>query len=413
VIAFFTTIIVKPAFAADVESAGNSVSRRDIPHREVAFLPIIAFSSDTGMQLGAMGQMARFEPNRRPYAYRLQMQLAASIKDGPNGLEAPFHDDYLRFDFPGYPHAGQRLALKLGFQRYVGLGYYGFGNESKVDIPVPDPSSGRYTSYPSSIFTLESALQQNLGVPYVRGVVRLATGLRRTGVYSESLLAKDIAQKSIEGLGTESTISFGVGVVLDTRDHETFPTRGMFHDVFASGTYLASDLRGFARITTTTRFYWAPAGKYLVIAVRALADVLAGQAPFTQEASYGGLNGAYGPGGPNAVRGIAVGRFIGKTKAIGNVEVRSLPINIAISDQYFELGGALFVDAGRVWSGTLKGNTSADGTDLGIHVGVGGGPRIRWGDSFLLRFDLAYAPNAGISGRDGTTGFYVTGDVPF
>ena len=33
-----------------------------------------------------------------------------------------------------------------------------------------------------------------------------------------------------------------------------------------------------------------------------------------------------------------------------------------------------------------------DGPDWRLHWGVGGGPRLRWGDALLIRADFAYAP---------------------
>jgi hypothetical protein len=90
------------------------------------------------------------------------------------------------------------------------------------------------------------------------------------------------------------------------------------------------------------------------------------------------------------VRGIPQGRLAGKSKAIANLEVRSFLLPFAIGSQRFVLGAVAFADAGRVWTHALSGS-ERDG-DFRLHWGAGGGPRVRWGDSLLIRADVAYAP---------------------
>jgi hypothetical protein len=46
---------------------------------------------------------------------------------------------------------------------------------------------------------------------------------------------------------------------------------------------------------------------------------------------------------------------------------------------------------GRVWTGAFFSSGESDGP-FRLHWGAGGGPRLRWGDSLVIRADVAYAP---------------------
>jgi hypothetical protein len=58
------------------------------------------------------------------------------------------------------------------------------------------------------------------------------------------------------------------------------------------------------------------------------------------------------------------------------------------------LGVAAFVDSGRTWTELGRSNPALDGTGLGLKVGLGGGLRLQQGRTMLLRFDVAWSPDA-------------------
>jgi hypothetical protein len=76
-------------------------------------------------------------------------------------------------------------------------------------------------------------------------------------------------------------------------------------------------------------------------------------------------------------------------------------------------GAAAFVDAGRVWADFEGGDVDVLGPDgavdrrplddglAGFELGVGGGLRLRWGETFIIRLDAAYSPTLD------TFGFYI------
>jgi hypothetical protein len=126
------------------------------------------------------------------------------------------------------------------------------------------------------------------------------------------------------------------------------------------------------------------------LTARVLGDVAFGSLPLIELARYGGVEGGSGPGGTRGIRGVPQGRLAGKSKLIGNLEVRSFLLPFSIGSQRFCLGVVGFADVGRVWADAFSAS-SADGS-FRLHWGVGGGPRVRWGDSLLIRADISYAP---------------------
>ncbi len=77
------------------------------------------------------------------------------------------------------------------------------------------------------------------------------------------------------------------------------------------------------------------------------------------------------------------------------------------SGQRFRLGASGFLDGGRLWAENGS-RSDLDGDGLGLKWGAGGGPRLRWGESVLLRIDVAYSPSAADVHPFAPVAFYVT-----
>lgn len=399
--------VAAPSVADPALAPSPPVDRRDVSHSEVAVLPAFGVSSDTGVLLGAFVQTVRFEPDARPYAGRLQAQLAASVLDGPDGLELPLHDDYLGIDRPGFPWPSARLGAELAYVRQANVGYYGVGNaaatEARADL----------TRFAAETVELRANLQQELHGRRLRVWFGGAFALAEVTPPGDGLLARDVASGAAPpGVGRYARTVLTLGFLADGRDHETVPTRGVAWD--ASVRWAPGGLGDYryAGAASTVRAYTPLAGDRLVLASRLVVDVLAGDAPLVELGRFGGVRSLPGPGGAYGIRGLPQNRLLGKTKAFGNVELRSLflPFSTdALGDM--TAGAAAFADAGRVWTRTFAADPARD--DGRVHAGFGGGPRLRWGDSFLLRADLAFAPRADAAGTGTAVGFYLTGDSAF
>ena len=68
-------------------------------------------------------------------------------------------------------------------------------------------------------------------------------------------------------------------------------------------------------------------------------------------------------------------------------------VGFSLGASEYALGVTGFFDAGRVWADVTPAPSST-GPGWGLKYGVGGGLRLRKGETFVLRADLAWSPDA-------------------
>ena len=145
-----------------------------------------------------------------------------------------------------------------------------------------------------------------------------------------------------------------------------------------------------ARLSGSARFYVPVVRDWLTFAVRFVGDALMGDVPFYELAKY---QDSYAFGGSKGVRGVPGQRYHGKLKLFSNVELRSQLVRFRAFGNSNNLGLAGFFDFGRLWA-DYSGSAELDGSELGLKNGTGGGLRWAAGKSFVLRFDVAWSPDA-------------------
>jgi outer membrane protein assembly factor BamA len=364
---------------------------------EWSVVPAFSADSDRGYGFGVLGVLARFKPGYDPYRWRGRALIYMTVKPSPDGgAELPYHDYILNMDLPGLSQGRLRLNLTLSFGRFTTSGYYGFGNAAPAR---EDP--GRYHQY-DRIFPQVRVQARMKLLPRLSFLSGLAVTYNRINLYEGSQLEEDIASKDaairelLRGVDDHGLAELTVGWVYDTRDHEYVPSSGMFHDItwrFVPGTTTVGGELAYGGLNLTTRFYLTLIRDRLIAAFRLLADLMVGQPPFYELAWIGGIEYTTAIGGVYAVRGVPVHRYHGKVKVLGNFELRARFWRFTLFGQRFRLGAAGFFDAGRVWTEIL-GNRGFDGGGLGLKYGVGGGPRLQWGETFVIRADVAWSPDA-------------------
>ncbi|MFH2008647.1 MAG: BamA/TamA family outer membrane protein [bacterium] len=215
-----------------------------------------------------------------------------------------------------------------------------------------------------------------------------------------------LVQSMLAGAERHGLLVVTAGVLWDSRDHETTPSKGMLHDLSLRGGAGLGPNLGYGGLNATFRFYTRLYKEFLVFAARGLLDVLVGDPPFYELSRHGGLGAGDTTGGGKSIRGVGGQRFLGKIKLLLNAELRSKFFHFRIKTHRFNVGGVAFVDAGRVWTDG-KTRRELDGLNFGLKVGVGGGLRIQWGEHFLVGADFAYSP------ADGNLGVYIDVDHAF
>ncbi len=386
------------------QAAASNVPEPKANRFETAVIPALAGDTDVGMKFGAVGQLARFTDGMTPYAWRAQALVLLSVIDAPEGFAYPYREVYGWFDDP---HLGSRLlrvTLSASYYRTTNLGYYGIGNDLKVSTPWKafDPETEDY-ALARHVYQYDGRIVFAQGTASLKLTDRWSTYAGSKIEYTEivpyagTLLDQHRLHgyhsgETLHGLGIATRIIESWGVSYDTRNHETVTTEGQWHELGFRASPALFDTEPYLGATLILRGYWPLLGERLSLGARSVFDVLTRRAPFAELGRFGGLEPRPGPAGAQGVRGVPQGRLHGRTKFIGNIEARTLLVPFTLLGEAATLGASVFFDVGRVWTGALRPTRELDGTGLGLHWGVGAGPRLRYGEALLIRCDIAYAP---------------------
>jgi len=404
----------------EVEEAGDGLP---LERMDYGGIPLISFDSDLGFGFGAIASIAKFDRNYNPYRWRLEILLSATVKRRGDGVEVPFHDDYLNWDLPGLLDGLLRLSVVGRYRRQSNSGYYGLGNNAgrREEVVVVDPEEelgfrevGRYYEYdrylPSIDINGRFKLWDRSTSEHKRRLELLvgsAYYYNFLNVYEDSKLEEDIAiaredsedgrkmARLLQGTTNHSMFLLNLGLIVDTRDHEFVPTRGTFTELSMRFSPGVQDNLLYAGFTASTAWFFSLYKDYFVIAPRVLLDNVVGNAPFYNFSQFGSLFPRTGPGGSFSVRGVRRQRYHGKIKAIGNIELRSMFWHFNVKKQKFHVGAVLFADASHIWADYKRisiRDQYLDAEGANFAVGLGGGARLQWGETFIIRFDPSYSP---------------------
>jgi len=197
---------------------------------------------------------------------------------------------------------------------------------------------------------------------------------------------------------------FEYALVYDTRDDETDPRRGQYHEAFLryspGGTGFFP--YRYEQVEAVARGYYTFPGDKITIAGRALFDLQLDNPPFYELARY---EDTYALGGSKGVRGVPAQRYYGRMKVLGNLEGRFDLFTFHALGKELRFAVATFFDAGRLWA-DIQPHPELDGTGFGLKWGTGGGLRLQQGRTFSIRLDLAWSPDAHPLG-----GYFAAGEI--
>lgn len=179
-----------------------------------------------------------------------------------------------------------------------------------------------------------------------------------------------------------------IGLMLDTRDNEVAPHRGVLLEAsaFSSPRLGSVSHYSFHGYTFGARAY-APLLPRITLAVRALYDrKLAGPGlgsgsggtavPFFERSLYEGFNYGEGLGGGSTVRGVARFRLSGEEKILGNAELRAVLFRSHLLGNTQDWGMDVGLDAGRAQQHGYA-PVHAESAVAGL--------RLVWGSSVVVR----------------------------
>ena len=255
---------------------------------------------------------------------------------------------------------GWRLGLTLNLIRANRLGYFGQGNGAAY---APDSTKSRSYFYRVSRRTHGARLTVQRRIT---GPLRVLVGgtFEHTDfreLPGESVFQRDRTAGVIRPDDSPFNDAVGrVGVVLDMRDLEVDPHRGVFAEA------LVGRGRGYTRTSAAFHAYVHPLNR-LILAGRIGAENISGTVPFAVEQT---MESSEGPvvalGGFRSLRGYYDGRFVGPGKIVGGLEAR---YGILWSPRLFEVKLFAFYDAGRVFAP----GEAVRLTRHGLHSAIGAG----------------------------------------
>jgi len=398
-------------------------------------LPLVAYSTDIGFGGGARVYFyengTRTDPRFRttPYLHRVFLQGFVSTR----GIQ--FH--WLDYDAPRIFDTRYRIRSQLIYARSKNQNYFGLGNHALDPLRFPGSpdtfdtyadyyaqqqriTAGQtYTKYDQ--FDFEKPLWlASVERSFVGGKIRVLGGFGLsyntirdyTGKQVDAIddsgnsvdatqaptrLREDCDAGRLKGCGGGWDNFLRLGISYDTRDYEPDPNTGTFIDVaLDAGTVALGSDYDYLRLLAAARGYWSPIPDRadLVLAGRGLVEFQSAGVPFFSMNSLPFTEDfRNGLGGHRTLRGYRQDRFVGRTMAAVNGEVRWTFWRFNIARQKFGLMLVPFFDYGRPFdhAGAL--------TFDDWRASFGGALRISWNLATIVTVDY------GRSAED--TGFYV------
>jgi outer membrane protein assembly factor BamA len=347
---------------------------RDFSKRRWAILPEVGFGPDTGVLAGAkfthrdlFGSGATFDAEGT-YAINRQQAVALSL---------------------GSPHLwNDRLILLLRAKYYLDpqQDFFGLGNN---DIG-PDPASTQKFQELGGALTIGWRAFRRVAFNFQVGIRHIQIG--RGDRMGDTPFTVD-AFPDLPGIHGGVVNPIALSLVWNTRDDVLRPTRGwrFILKVIHTDKSLFSDFE-YTRYLGDASYLYAFNRRRQIVGLRVngeYIDAPKDQIPFWELTELGG---------PDTLRGFFPHRFVGKSRVLLNLEIRSRLAEFDFfSWWHVLLDGVLFGDSGRVFIdnselrdefklGDIVGNIISD-----FQYSYGGGLRVALSDALVARIDAGFS----------------------
>ena len=316
-----------------------------------------------------------------PPPYRANISLDAEIS-----TSGTYHVG-LDFKFPNF-FPGWRFDLRLWTLRNARQNYFGIGNSTIYESDkVTDDQPHYYRMDRRRLFIRGTAQRHIIGG--LRALAGFHIERWKLDTLSGTTLLGDQVQAGIAPLVGAPIWqpSLRLGLVLDTRNDEVTPHRGMLIEALfdVADSNVVGDV-SFNRFTVSAAAYHSLLEEKLVLGARIVGQSINGSPPagtyFTIEASeraFGGL------GGSLSHRALYTDRFLAQDKLFGNFDARYM---ISGAPQIGTVSLLGFVDVGRVFQ-----PPDDEFTLKGLHVGGGLGPILTIGRNGIIGMTFAWGPD--------------------
>ncbi|MBO0357828.1 BamA/TamA family outer membrane protein [Hymenobacter sp. BT186] len=434
------TLVASGAFAQQIDSLAFIRSKRmsdaDLTKKRegtfVTGLPDLSSDPVTGFGVGVKTNIfwngTRANPlfAYTPYLMRLRANVAyytSNARELTLSLDVPYYKGTrwrYRLDFkaqqnPANLYFGSSEAtlgrLRLPSDPTTTFATYAAYNAARKQLRPGQPGEAAQVSDALSNRFRETEFMLNLKADYALGkgrwrvmggyeiqhlayttfqgtktdAVHPSTGEETTAPNGFALLQRDSQQGLIYGLDGGWVSIVQAALIHDTRDFEPDPTRGLY---FEAANEFSNPIIGsqfsFNKLFFQGRAYRKlPVGKRTVLAGRVgVGNIFGERAPFFEFQDQWSPDGSINAlGGRQSLRGYRANRFLARSLAFANAELRIRLADVQLGKQNFGLGVAPFADAGTVrdrWQ------------NLGfqdVRFSYGAGARIAWNLSTMLYAD--------------------------
>lgn len=391
-------------------------------------LPVVGWDSDLGFQYGACVDIFNYGDGTNYPSYNYKVNLEASTYTGGSSLlrcygdfKTLIPDGKLFFDCTYFN------AKKFDFYGFNGYASPYFG----TDFGVADGEKSAFYWMRRNQFRFVTSLQRRItgnlhwaaGIGYyniVTSDVTMDKYKDQVSLYDLYRTADLIRENEAHG---GNVLQLKAGLVYDTRDHDSDPTRGANIEATLVGAPDIIDRAGYSNLGFTfVGSHYVPVWKdRLTFAYRlGVQTKLAGEIPYY---FINNINSLFfrkvyteGLGGNASVRGINRNGVVGNGMAWLNTEFRWRIVNFRFINQnwhialnpFFDMGQVIQPyrleeqkEAAKIWNGLnplLKEyNPFHTGNKDALHMTAGCGVKIVMNRNFVISFEMARA----FDNRDG------------
>ena len=399
-------------------------------------LPVVGWDSDLGFQYGACVDIFNYGDGTNYPSYNYKMNLEASTYTGGSSLLRCYGD------FKTLIPDG-KLFFDCTYFNAKKFDFYGFNGYASPYMPghlypvygevLDEGTTSAFYWMKRNQFRLVTSVQRritgNLHWAAGFGYYNIQTGNVKINGYENQMTLYDLYRKF--GLIRENEAHGGnvlqlkAGLVYDTRDHDSDPTRGVNIEATLVGAPDIIDRKGYSNLGFTfVGSQYVPVWKdKLTFAYRlGIQTKLAGEIPYY---FINNLNTLFfrkvyteGLGGNASVRGINRNGVVGNGMAWLNTEFRWRIVNFRFINQNFHIALNPFFDMGQViqpyrleeqkaayeaWrvpdGGPVKeeGNPFYSNAEEQLHATAGCGLKIVMNRNFVISVEMARA----LDNRDG------------
>lgn len=320
--------------------------------------PCLGYSSNHGTQYGASCTIIDFGDGSSYPNYRQKAYLEASrYTKGKTSLKAVYDSGNLL--------PGMRFSAIIAYQANPLYRFYGFNGLATPYYSELDMNDGlAYYNFNRNIFKLAGNLQGKIteGLNWVAGanfmsysigqVSEKFTEQPENSLYNEYLKSGVIRADEANG---GKRLEFNAGVVYDTRDAYSVPSKGIWSELYFTGSPdVFGDDYKYLKLSAHFRHYVSILDDDRLIFAYHLAyqGLIAGEAPFYVQQNINELifkkTVSEGLGSKNTIRGTLNNRYIGRSYAWSNIELRIKLFNFNLMRQSFYVAANPFLDMGAI-----------------------------------------------------------------